>query len=70
MQLGAGGVAQIKKLFLRVDQEVTVKLSNVTDTGFLFGPGDGWLCSDSGITGVWISTGPNETEVEAIFVGE
>jgi hypothetical protein len=67
--IGMGGVAQAKKVFLRVDQEVTLKLSEITDSGFLFGPGDMWVCSSTGITGVWVTTGPNETEVEAIVVG-
>lgn len=70
VKISPDSIAQIRKLFLRTDQPVTVKISEVTDTGFSFGPGDGWLCSTNGITGVWITTGANETEVEAIFVGD
>ena len=65
-----GGVAQAKKLMLRVDNEVTLKLNNVGDTGFTFGPGDMWLETASGITGIFVSTGPNVTLFEAIITGE
>lgn len=69
-QITMGGVAQSKKLMLRVDNEVTLKFNNVGDTGFTFGPGDMWLETATGITGVWVTTGPNVTLFEAIFTGE
>ena len=69
-QVSMGGVTQAKAMFLRVDQPVTVKLQQQTDTGFPFGPGDMWYESTDGITGVWITTGANETQLEAIFAGD
>lgn len=69
-QVNMGGVSLAKKVFLRVDQPVTLKLQQQTDTGFPFGPGDFWYESTTGITGVWITTGANETQLEAIFAGD
>ena len=69
-QINMGGVSQAKAMFLRVDQPVIVKLQQQTDTGFPFGPGDMWYESATGITGVWITTGANETQLEAIFAGD
>lgn len=69
-QISMGGVTQARTMFLRTDQPVTVKLQQQTDTGFPFGPGDLWLESQDGITGVWITTGANETQLEAIFAGD
>lgn len=69
-ELSLGGVAQAKAVFIRTNYEVTLKLNQQTDTGFPFGPGDGWLRSSSGITGVWVNTGANETEIELVAVGE
>jgi len=68
--LGMGGVARAKRVFIRTNYEVTLKINQQTDTGFPFGPGDGWLTSESGITGVFVNTGANETEVEFIAVGD
>jgi hypothetical protein len=68
--IGMGGVTLCKRLLLWTDYEVTVKLSEITDTGFKFGPGYGVFPSSSGITGIWITTGPNETQVEAVVTGD
>jgi hypothetical protein len=65
-----GGVALAKRIFIRCDQEITLKLENQTDTGFKFGPGDGWFTSYSGITGMWVTTGANETLFEATICGD
>ena len=69
-ELSLGGVARAKKVFIRTNYEVTLKFNQQTDTGFPFGPGDGWLTNESGITGVWVNTGANETEIELIAVGD
>lgn len=69
-QINMGGVTQAKAMFLRVDQPVTLKLNQQTDTGFPFGPGDMWFESSTGITEVWVTTGANETQLEAIFAGD
>jgi hypothetical protein len=64
------GVALGKRIFIRSDQAVTLKVQNQGDAGFPFGPGDGWLPSTAGITGMWVTTGPVETRFEAIVVGD
>ena len=69
-ELPLGGVARAKKVFIRTDYEVTLKFNQQTDTGFPFGPGDGYFSSQSGITAVFLNTGANETTVELIAVGD
>jgi len=69
VQLSMGGVAQAKRVFLRSSQEVTLKLNHSTDDGFPFGPGDGIFCSYTGITAIYVTTGANDTELEAIITG-
>lgn len=65
------GVSVGTRIFIRSDQQITLKIQNIGDTGFLFGPGDGWLpSSGTGITGMWVTTGPVETKFEAIITGE
>lgn len=69
LSISFGGVAQGKRVWLSVSQEVTLKVNNITDAGFPFGPGSGYLPSNTGITALYISTGANETEVSALIVG-
>jgi hypothetical protein len=69
-QITFGGVTLAKRLFIRTDQPVTMKFNQNTDTGFSFGPGDGFLSSTNGITALYVSTGPNETNVTAIIAGD
>ena len=69
-QISMGGVSQAKSVFLRVDNVVTLKFNQNTDVGFSFGPGDFWYESGTGITGLGITTGANETQLEAIFAGD
>jgi hypothetical protein len=64
-----GGVTLAKRIFLRVSNPVTVKFNQSTDTGCSIGVGDNLIMSDNGITALYISTGPNPTDVEAIIVG-
>lgn len=64
-----GGVQLAKRIFLRTSFPVTVKFNQSTDTGFSVGVGDNLLMSDNGITALFISTGPNPTDIEAIVVG-
>ena len=63
-----GSVALAKRLYLRSSYPITVKFNQDTDTGFSFGPGDGFLMSENGITALYVSTGSNPTEVEIIVV--
>lgn len=65
-----GGVANAKRVFIRTNAEVTLKINDAGNTGFPFGPGDGYLMSATGITSMFVSTGPSETEFEAILSGD
>jgi len=69
VSLPFGGVAQAKRITLTTSQEVTLKINNLADIGFPFGPGTGFLPSNTGITALYVSTGANETEVNAIVSG-
>jgi hypothetical protein len=69
-QITFGGVTLAKRLFLRSDQPVTLKLNQSTDTGFSFGPGDGFLSSTNGITALYVSTGPNDTNLTVVVAGD
>lgn len=70
LQIGFGGVAQAKRIFIRVSHAVTVKFDQASDIGSSMGPGDAIVMSDTGITAMYISTGVNETELEVIIAGE
>ena len=69
-QVGFGGVELAKRIFLRTNFPVTVKLDSVVAPGFSFGPGDGVLMSENGITAIYVSAGANNTELEAIIAGD
>jgi hypothetical protein len=66
-----GSVTLAKRIFLRVTQEVLVKY-NVTapNDGFNLGIGDHILMNDSGVTALFLTTGPTETEVTAVIAGD
>jgi hypothetical protein len=64
-----GGITVGKRVYLKTDQEVTIKFNEITDDGFPW-RGEGVVPSDSGITGIWISTGPNATTVEIVVAGD
>jgi hypothetical protein len=68
-QMSFGGVTLAKRIFLRVNFPVTVKFNQDTDLGCSVGVGDNILMSDNGITAIYITTGPNPTNVEAVIVG-
>ena len=68
-QISFGGVTLAKRIFLRVNFPVTVKFNQNTDTGCSIGVGDNLIMSDNGITALYVSTGANPTDVEAIIVG-
>ena len=68
-QLAFGGVATAKRIFIKTDQEVTLKVNSTGVAGFNFGPGEGVLMNSSGITALYVTTGANATEVVAIIAG-
>jgi len=68
-QVPMGAITGGKRIYIRTDQEVTLKFNQVTDTGFPW-KGEGVVPSESGITGIWITTGPNDTNVEIVVAGD
>lgn len=64
-----GAITNAKRIYIKTDQEVTLKVQQNTDTGFPW-YGEGVLSSASGITGLWITTGPNDTNVEIVVAGD
>ena len=69
-QVSFGGVALAKRIFLRTNFPVSVKFNSVVAPSFSFGPGDGLLMSENGITALYVTAGPNNTELEAIIAGD
>jgi hypothetical protein len=65
-----GGVSLAKRVFLRTNFPVSIKFNSVVAPAFSFGPGDGLLMSENGITALFITAGPNNTELEAIIAGD
>ena len=64
-----GAITNAKRIYIKTDQEVTLKVNQNTDTGFPWS-GEGVLSSASGITGLFITTGPNDTNVEIVVAGD
>jgi len=69
-QIGLGGVTLAKRIFLRVTQEVTLKYNVNTDAGFNVGIGDHILMNDNGVTAIFVTAGPTDTELTAIIAGD
>lgn len=69
-QVSFGGVSLAKRIFLRTNFPVSVKFNSVVAPAFAFGPGDGILTSENGITALFVTAGPNSTELEAIIAGD
>ena len=65
-----GSITLAKRIFLRVTQEVVVKYNSITEAGFNLGIGDHILMNDSGVTALFLNTGPTETEVTAVIAGD
>jgi len=68
--VGFGGVALAKRIFLRTNFPVSIKFNSVVAPAFSFGPGDGILMSENGITALFVTSGSNSTELEAIIAGD
>ena len=69
-QVSFGGVSLAKRIFLRTNFPVSIKFNSVVAPAFSFGPGDGVLMSENGITALFVTAGPNNTELEAIIAGD
>lgn len=68
-QIPFGAITSAKRILLDTDQSVTVKVNQNTDTGFSWN-GLGVLPSADGITNLYISTGPNDTNVTVVVAGD
>lgn len=65
-----GEINAAKRIYLKTDQPVTLKIGLITETGFQW-QGAGILSSGStGIAGLWITTGPTDTNVEVVIAGD
>jgi hypothetical protein len=64
-----GAITTAKRIYIKTDQEVTLKVQQNTDVGFPW-QGEGVLSSGTGIVGLWITTGPNDTNVEIVVAGD
>jgi hypothetical protein len=69
-QIAFGGVTLAKRIYLSATWPITVFFNSQLGPGFAFGAGSGWLENDNGITAMFITTGPNATEIEAIIAGD
>jgi hypothetical protein len=69
-QVSFGGVALAKRLFMRTNFPVGVKFNSIVAPSFSFGAGDGLFMAENGVTSMYITTGPNSTELEAIIAGD
>lgn len=69
-EVSFGGVSLAKRVFLRTNFPVSIKFNSVVAPAFSFGPGDGLLMSENGITALYVTAGPNSTELEAIIAGD
>lgn len=69
-QITFGGVVTASRIYLSVDTPITIRLSEVTDAGFVFGPGDGFLSGS--ITGLWVDVPASpspDANLEVIIAG-
>lgn len=68
--IGFGGVVTATRIYLKVDTPITVKLSNPTDNGFVFGPGEGWLSGSITSLTVDVPVAPApDANLEVIIAG-
>lgn len=64
-----GAITLAKRIYIKTDQEITLKVHAISETGFPWF-GEGVLSSTSGIVGLWITTGANDTNVEIVIAGD
>lgn len=68
-QIPFGAITGAKRIYIKTDQSVTVKFNQNSDVGFSW-KGEGVVSSEDGITALFISTGPNDTNVEIVVAGD
>jgi len=65
-----GAITSAKRIYLKTDQPVTLKVGAITETGFEW-QGEGVLSSGStGISALFLTTGPTDTNVEVVVAGD
>jgi hypothetical protein len=64
-----GAITSAKRVYIKTDQEVTIKFNNLADLGFPW-KGEGVVPSASGISAIWLTTGPNAANVEIVIAGD
>lgn len=64
-----GAITNAKRIYIKTDQEVTLKVGLNTETGFLW-QGEGVLSSGTGIIALFVTTGANDTNVEIVVAGD
>jgi len=69
-QIPFGAITSAKRIYLKTDQPVTLKIGLITETGFQW-QGSGILSSGTtGIGDLYISTGATDTTVEVVVAGD
>jgi hypothetical protein len=64
-----GAITLAKRIYIKTDQSVTLKVGLITETGFAWN-GEGVLSSSAGIVALFITTGANDTNVEIVVAGD
>ena len=65
-----GAITSAKRIYLKTDQPVTLKIDNIADTGFQW-QGAGILTSGTtGISALYVTTGATDTNVEVVVAGD
>lgn len=64
-----GTITNARRVFLRTDYPVTLKIKNPGDIGFSW-EGAGILPLGAGVDAMWISTGPNQTTIDVVVCGD
>lgn len=65
-----GAITTAKRIYLKTDLPVTLKVDNIGDTGFEW-QGEGVIPSGStGISALYITTGATDTNVEFVICGD
>lgn len=69
-EIGLGGVSLAKRIFFRTTEQLTLKFNAITEDGFNVGAGDMILMNEDGVTAIFVTTGPTETEITAVIAGD
>ncbi len=65
-----GAITSAKRIYIKTDQPVTLKIENIADTGFQW-QGTGYLSSGTtGISNLYVTTGATDTNVEVVVAGD